>query len=313
MLNLPWWLTPVKVFRRARVARRLHALLKDIVRQKHAELRGNHIVSIGGKPPRSVLSLSLQDVDTLTREVLDETADQLRTFLFAGHDTTSTLLSWVFYELSRTPHVRKALQDELDNLFGPDEKSPAAIRDRLFQRQDLLLNMPYTAALIKETLRFHPPAGSGRMIPSGSGMMLRLPGGEELCADGFQIYVSQPLIQFDREVYGDTADQFLPERWLGKEAQKFPAGAWRPFERGPRNCIGQELVYIEARVIIAMVARRYEFVKVGLGGVILDDETGLPTLDPTKDGKQYKVVEELYVVSGAISYYAFACGVGGSY
>ena len=54
---------------------------------------------------------------------------------------------------------------------------------------------------------------------------------------------------------------------------------------------------MEARVIIAMAARRYDFAKVGLGEVVLDAETGRPSLDPAKHEKQYKVVEEVYPVS----------------
>jgi cytochrome P450 len=112
-------------------------------------------------------------------------------------------------------------------------------------------------------------------------------------------------------VYGETADDFIPERWLGDkagimsagaeadveqqdgEAKKYPPGAWRPFERGPRNCIGQDLATIEARVIVAAVARRYDFVKVGLGEVGLD-EKGQPTMN---DKGQYETKSELYNVS----------------
>ncbi|KAI0006913.1 cytochrome P450, partial [Xylariaceae sp. FL0662B] len=95
-LNLPWWLTIRKVRRRAALSNRITSLLRVIVRRKHAELheKGGNTIDA-----RSVLALALQDVTTLTPRIMDETCDQLRTFLFAGHDTTSILLSWVFYEL----------------------------------------------------------------------------------------------------------------------------------------------------------------------------------------------------------------------
>jgi cytochrome P450 len=70
------------------------------------------------------------------------------------------------------------------------------------------------------------------------------------------------MIQRDPDVYGDTADDFVPERWLDDAASEIPASAWRAFERGPRNCIGQELAGLESRVVVALVARRYDFVKV---------------------------------------------------
>ena len=60
----------------------------------------------------------------------------------------------------------------------------------------------------------------------------------------------------------------LPE--TDSTTHKVPASAWRPFERGPRSCIGQEFANIEARIIIAYCARRYDFTKVGLGEAVLD-------------------------------------------
>lgn len=71
------------------------------------------------------------------------------------------------------------------------------------------------------------------------------------------------------------------------------------FERGPRNCIGQELANIEGYVILAMILRRYDFVKVGLGETALD-EKGQPILD--SETGQYKVTSELYPVSIPLSF-----------
>ena len=282
-----------KVRRRAALAREVNRHLQGIVRQKYKELHSN----LGGasSKSRSVLALSLKDTETLTPAILNETCDQLQTFMFAGHDTTSILLSWVFYELSRTPQALEAVRTELDDLLGPDA-GPATIRARLVDNPDLVQQMPYINAVIKETLRLHPSAGTARVIPKGSGFHVRMPDGSQQCLDGLMIYNCQALIHTDPKVYGDTATTFVPERWLaGHDAyQEIPAGAWRPFERGPRSCIGMELVHIEARVIVALAARRYDFVKVGLGEVVLD-EKGQPSPDD-KTG-QYTVREEIYTVS----------------
>ncbi|KAH8895510.1 cytochrome P450 [Thozetella sp. PMI_491] len=303
--RVPWWLRPREEWKRYRLGRQINALLTDIVRAKFAEMG-----QPGAKKSRSVLSLSLQDVDVLTDDILQDTCDQLKTFLFAGHDTTSILLCWAMYELSRTPAALAALRAELDDIFGPDP-DPATIRARLLSADgdDLVRRMTYASAVIKEILRLHPPGATARMAPLGSNCMLRMPSGEEVCVDGMVIYNCAYLIQRDPAVFGPTADDFVPERWLGdtdtsmekddapwEEKDKdqghgtVPKGAWRPFERGPRNCIGQELANIEARVILAVVARRYDFVKVGVGKPALD-AAGAPVLG----GKgQYEVVSELY-------------------
>ena len=113
----------------------------------------------------------------------------------------------------------------------------------------------------------------------------------------------------DSAVYGANANEFMPERWLvsgdvntaaeehthanesiaGDEEKKIPASAWRPFERGPRNCIGQELASLEARVILACVARRYDFEKVGYGALEVGGD-GNPVFE--EGNETYKVKGE---------------------
>ncbi|KAM7212398.1 cytochrome p450 [Rhypophila decipiens] len=303
--RLPWWLTPGKIMKRRRLGGKIDEILGGMIRRQFAERKR---LGDGKAKSRSVLSLGLQDVDELSDDLLSVTVDQIKTFLFAGHDTTSILLTWIFYELSRTPRALRAVRDELDEVFGTDP-DPRVVSDKLLSAdgEELLSRMSYTSAVIKEMLRLHPPAGSARYSPAGSGFSVTDDKGNVIPLDDAVIYLCHPLIQKDQSVYGETAHEFVPERWLGNSdtsertnvdenghdgAAKIPPGAWRPFERGPRNCIGQELANIEARVIIAMIARRYDFTKVGLGE-LARDEKGRPILD---ERGQYKVKDELYSV-----------------
>lgn len=288
--QVPWWITPRKIWRRKRLSDRIDGTLKGMIRQKFAERDGG-----GGRlGSKSILSLSLKDTDVLSEELLSVTADQIKTFLFAGHDTTSAMLTWIVYEMLRTPRVGKAVRDELDVIFGTDP-DPAVVRGKLLSPEgdEMLSRMSYTSAVIKEALRVYPPGGTARYTPPGTGFTLTDESGRVINMDGVVMFVSHPIVQRDEAVYGDTAGQFMPERWLGnsdtsedgtnvelgdagdlekKDGSKVPASAWRPFERGPRNCIGQELANIEARVIVAMVARRYEFTKVGVGKLERDEK-----------------------------------------
>ncbi|RSL74284.1 hypothetical protein CEP53_000392 [Fusarium sp. AF-6] len=285
--NRPWWLDPSLGAKRRRLAEQVDGMLRDIVRRKFDE----HQRTKQGDKSRSILSLSFQDIDELTPELLSHTSDQLKSFFFAGHDTTSILLSWTFYELSRSPRVQKAVRAELDELFGPDPNA-SVVRSKLYANgEDLVRRMTYVSAVIKEVLRIHPPAGTGRYTEPGSGFTVRTSTGEEFCLDGTIIYNCQHIIHRDPSIYGASADDFIPERWLSDTSTwGFTPSAWRPFERGPRNCIGQELANIEARVIVAIVARQFDFVKVGLGELDLD-ENDQPVLN---DKNQYKVKSELY-------------------
>ncbi|KAK3316871.1 cytochrome P450 [Apodospora peruviana] len=261
-LDLPWWCTPWTELKRHWLTTWIRKTLREMIQQRYSEGRR-------GAGSRSILSMSLKDIDTLTPEIVDVTVDQLTSFLFAGHDTTSTLISYAFYELSRTPHALRAVRAELDQLFGPDS-DPTAVRSG----EELVHRMSYTMAVIKETLRLWPPGAASRMTKSGTGFTVTTPstaGGGEFCLDGLLVYNVHSIIQRDPSVFGETANQFLPERWLN-DTSKIPVGAWRGFERGPRNCIGQELATLEVRVLIALVARRYDFTKVGIGAPALDDD-----------------------------------------
>lgn len=302
--------------RRRRFATRIDSVLKDVVRSEHARAKTpsssspSSSATTASPPSRSVLALSLQGTDALNPELLQQTADNLRVFMFAGHDTTSILMQWALYELSRHPHARTALTAELDALFGsgPDDVAPENIAARLRAPggAELLAQMPYVTAVIKETLRLHPPAGSARMSPPGSNFQIVLPsrsgeGKEEkkvLCADGCILYLSAYLMQRDKSVWGEDAAEFVPERWLGDGASSMPAGSWRPFERGPRSCIGLELANIEAKVILALVVRRYDFVKVGIGAFEMDGD-GRPVLN---EKGYYRTTTDLFNVSVAFCF-----------
>ncbi|KAI1455996.1 cytochrome P450 [Annulohypoxylon moriforme] len=289
-LQLPWWVMPRVHLRRYRLGVRISHQLRGIVSRNFATMKARELQDGPSKKSRSILTLSLQDVQSLTPEILEETCDQLKTFLFAGHDTTSTIIVWSIYEIFRRPQSLKAVREELDNLFGPEAaRDPAIVREKLLSSGggEIIHNMTYISAVLRETLRLHPPAGSIRIANPGAGFVVSTSQGE-YNLDGNWVYLNHNLIHRDRAVFGDSAEDFVPERWL--ESDGLPASAWRPFERGPRNCIGQELANIEARIIIAMLAYRYEFTKVGLGEAGLGND-GQPTVNAKG---QYEVKSELY-------------------
>ena len=144
------------------------------------------------------------------------------------------------------------------------------------------------------------------MAPLGTGFKIRAEDGKEWCIDGLVAYTSHFIIGRDPKVFGPDAEIFTPERWLGdtdtgekmnsdmlegrKDCEKrLPTSAWRPFERGPRNCIGQELAKLEIRLILASTVRKYRFQKVGMGALVLGAD-GRPMLN---EKGQYMVLDEL--------------------
>ena len=125
---------------------KLDAILKENIKKEHQKLlRGDASAS------RSVAALSLDGIEKLTPEILQQTSDTCRGFLFAGHDTTSILMQWIFYELHRSPHALKALTEELDEIFGPDT-NPSTVMEKLLAPGNGELMGRLKCALLLSTL-----------------------------------------------------------------------------------------------------------------------------------------------------------------
>ncbi|KUI65559.1 hypothetical protein VM1G_01238 [Cytospora mali] len=157
----------------------------------------------------------IKNVESLTPEIMEETCDQLKTFLFAGHDSTSPTIIWSMYEL----FVR-------EKLLAPEG-------------DELVNRMPYISAVIKEAMRLHPPAGSIRMAEPGAEFVVFTPQGE-YNLDGKWTYLNHSIIHRDRAVFGDRADDFVPERWLQSDgAGGYPAKCLEAIREGPKELYWQ--------------------------------------------------------------------------
>ncbi|KAJ5805373.1 hypothetical protein N7474_011260 [Penicillium riverlandense] len=180
---------------------------------------------------------------------------QIKIFLFAGHDTTATALSYCYYFLNKSPSALATLRAEHDAVLGPDT---SRARVQIAANPALLNQLPYTSGVIKETLRLFPPVGTIRKgLPD---FYLTHPEtGKQYPTKGFMLFGLSFGVQRAEEFW-PRATEFLPERWLAKEGEPLHVrkNAWRPFEQGLRNCIGQELAQIELRAILALTVREME-------------------------------------------------------
>jgi cytochrome P450 len=196
--------------------------------------------------------------------------DEVMTMVLAGHETTAMALSWAWWLLSRNPAVADALQVELESVLCADGCwRAAAFTD--------LPALPYTRAVVAETIRLYPPAWimgrrlltdldiGGWPVPSGS------------------IVLGSPWILHRDPAYWDRATSFAPERWLDaggaydETAPGQPRGAWIPFGFGNRRCIGEQFAWTEATLLLATLGSRWRPELVP--GTVVDTEAGV-TLRP---------------------------------
>ena len=163
------------------------------------------------------------------------------------------------------------MEAEHESVFGLGAYSALDILSQPGYADELLGDkIPYTTAFIKETLRVHPPAGTARTVPEASKTSPPFYvdiDGHATAIDSLRVYNCQWIIHRNPLIWGEDAHIFNPDRWFDDEyMSKLPPGAWRAFERGPRNCIGQELAMMEAKVVLCAVTRGLRFEKVGLSG-----------------------------------------------
>ncbi|KAI5076565.1 hypothetical protein GOP47_0008630 [Adiantum capillus-veneris] len=158
---------------------------------------------------------------------LNELIDECKTFFFAGHETTATLLTFMFLLLATHPEWQERLREEVFELCGRTEPPTA----------DSLNHLKLVGMVINESLRLYPPAS---LILRKAENDMKL--GETLIPAGTTILVPIIAWHHDERYWGADADEFRPERFEEgiAKACKVP-GAFLPFSFGPRNCIGQEV------------------------------------------------------------------------
>ena len=181
--------------------------------------------------------------------------------------TTSSTISWTYYLLHRNPGAQKQLEAELNHFFPRGTSAADTIR----QDPYIINKLEYTTAVIKETMRIFPPASTLRRIdpkqPVSQSMITDPTTGHQFPLKDTHIWAPPHMFGRNKRFFPQPL-QFIPERFIPSqtpfpEAELFrPSGknAYQPFSIGPRNCIGQELAMIEAKIILALTAREIDFV-----------------------------------------------------
>jgi cytochrome P450 len=194
-------------------------------------------------------------VEHLDADFVDTAIAQLKTFIFAGSDTTASALCFAYHFLHQHPKAMEKIRAEHDAVFGLDASK---VSHAIVESPALLNQLPFTSAVIKEVLRLNPPVGS---IRSGSpDFFLTHPDNNiKYPTDGMMLF-SCSVAGHRNPAFWPQPDDFVPERWLAKEGDPLHArkNAFRPFELGPRNCIGQELAQLELKAILALTIREFD-------------------------------------------------------
>jgi len=211
---------------------------------------------------------------------------QLTTLFLAGHETTASTTTWALYELSRHPDFQNKVREEIK-----ETRAQAANRGDSDLSVADLDSMKYLLALMKETLRYHPIVGAlmrmaerDDVIPLAISQKTKT--GEII--DSIPISKGQRVIMslfgYNRlkEVWGNDADQWRPERFLegleGNQKTRFGVIAnISSFSSGLRSCIGWRFALIEMQAILIELLENLEFSPAPGNIEIIRGATGLIT------------------------------------
>ncbi|XP_035991163.1 cytochrome P450 4B1 [Fundulus heteroclitus] len=235
-------------FRYRRACKVAHSHTDEVIKKRKEALKEEtELGRIQTKRYLDFLDILLFARDEKQQGLSDEDLRaEVDTFMFEGHDTTASGLSFILYCLACHPEHQKLCRDEVcQALEGKDT----------IEWEDLH-KIPYTTMCIKESLRLYPPVpGISRQITKPMTFF----DGRTLPA-GSHVGVSVFATHRNSTVWEDP-NAFDPLRFLPENVSKRSPHAYVPFSAGPRNCIGQTFAMNEMKVVTALTLKRYQLME----------------------------------------------------
>ncbi|XP_004679030.1 PREDICTED: cytochrome P450 4A11-like [Condylura cristata] len=220
-----------------------HEHTDRVIRERKAHLqKEGELEKISGKRHLDFLDILLrarmENGDSLSDADLRAEVD---TFMFEGHDTTASGISWILYALAAHPEHQHRCREELQSLLG----------DGSSLSWDHLDKMPYTTMFIKESLRLYPPVPG---ISRDLSKPITFPDGRSL-PGGITVMLSIYGLHHNPDVWPNP-EVFDPSRFAPGANRH--SHAFLPFSGGSRNCIGKQFAMNEMKVAVALTLLRFE-------------------------------------------------------
>lgn len=233
----------------------LHDFTLKVIREKQSALEqsnstqennaGEDDIYLGKKKRLAFLDLLLKATEGGQKLSEKDLREEVDTFMFEGHDTTTAGICWAIFLLGHHPSIQDKVCEELDEIFQGSDR-PTTLRD--------LQQMKYLEMVIKETLRLYPSVPFiGRKLT------------EDTEIDGYTIPAGCNLtlhiyrVHRDPDVWGPHPENFDPDHFLPERIQGRHPFAYVPFSGGQRNCIGQKFAVLEEKAVLSNLLRKYRW------------------------------------------------------
>jgi len=170
--------------------------------------------------------------------------DMILNMIIAGRDTTAQSLAWTCYLLAQHDHVRRKIMEEVDPILG----------DSGVPDYETLKSMEYLDAVVSESLRLYPSVPKDFHTCT---VQDTLPTGH-VVDNGSAVFYAAYCMGRSRDLWGDDACEFRPERFIEDPKQKSNTFKFTAFQGGPRTCLGQNMAYLEEKTLLAMMFQRFD-------------------------------------------------------
>jgi cytochrome P450 len=229
-IPVPMWWPSKKNRRKVKAIKDVEAVLFEIVNARRAS----------GEDKGDLLSMMLMAKDENERPMSDkELRDEGMTLFFAGHETASHSMTWLWHLLAQHPDVADKVADEIQTVLGDAPLTIPALKE-----------LPYLEMVVKEGMRLFGAAWMFMREPIED---VTLP--NVMIPKGSFVAIC-PHILHRRPAIFDNPEEFRPERFTKENESKIPLGGYVPFSMGPRVCLGKTFAMLEMRLILGTLLRR---------------------------------------------------------
>lgn len=241
LLRAPPWVPRLRRIGGPKVMDHFRGIVRQTMEKRKAKMAEDRAVT-----PDDLLTLLL-DLDGPDGLTLDEIEDNILTFIGAGHETTARAMAWTLYCVAKSPHIREAMEREIDSVLATGAE-PVEWLDR----------MPYVRAAFEEAMRLYPPAPSLNREAIEDDQWTS-PDGNTVHITAGTTALVMPWTLHRHVLYWERPRAFMPERFLPENRGNIDRFQYLPFGAGPRVCIGATFAMQEAVIALAVLLSRFRF------------------------------------------------------
>lgn len=205
----------------------------------------------GGSSRKDIVSMFIASDEGKERLTPALLRDIVLTLLVAGRDTSAEAMSWLIHCLSKRPDVEAKIREEIKATLGSDVDVNQQIPIEVLQK------LTFLEAAIRETLRLYPP---GSFNPRFASEDVTLSDGTFIPAGTYVVFTPFTTAR-RKDIWGDDAAEFKPERWLNPEdptkLNTVSSFKFNTFLAGPRQCIGMNLAMLEMKTVMTKVLGKF--------------------------------------------------------